>query len=89
MATARREFAEGDHTAAINRLKSLEATHPIVAATLAELRTEAAAVQRRIQTGTDGPSWSGSSVAEKLAAVRAAIAEDRWDEAASRIQTLQ
>lgn len=50
---ARRAFAEGDHTAAIERLEPLEATHPAVAATLAELRAEAAAVKRQIEIAAE------------------------------------
>ena len=51
--SARREFAEGDHTAAIKRLEGLEITHPLVAATLAELRQEAESVKRRLEMGPE------------------------------------
>ena len=51
--TARREFDAGDHTAAIQRLEPLEATHPMVAETLASLREQAAAVKLQIETGAD------------------------------------
>ena len=51
--SARREFAEGDHTAAIKRLEGLEITHPLVASTLAELRQEAESVKRRLEMGPE------------------------------------
>ena len=89
VATARREFAEGDHTAAIKRLEALQMTHPIVASTLADLRREAAATKRRLESEPGKASWSDSPVPEQLAAVRTAIDAGRWDEAAERLQVLR
>lgn len=48
---ARREFEDGDHTGAIERLEPLADTHPMVAETLTRLREQADAIKRQIEIG--------------------------------------
>ncbi len=56
---ARREFEEGDHTAAFERLEPLCATQPSVAETLAELRAKAAEIARGLES--DAAAQQGRS----------------------------
>ena len=89
VATARREFAAGDHTAAIKRLEDLDTAHPIVTSTLTELREEAAAIEGPLRSGQAEEQRSAAWVAEQLEAVREAIASEQWDEAATRTDELR
>ena len=89
VATARREFAAGEHTAAIKRLEDLDTAHPIVTSTLAELREEAAAIEGQLRSGQAEEQRSAAWVAEQLEAVREAVAREQWDEAATRTDELR
>ena len=89
VATARREFAAGDHTAAIKRLEDLDTAHPIVTSTLTELREEAAAVEGELRSGQAEEQRTAAWVAEQLEAVREAMAREQWDEAATRTDELR
>ena len=87
--TARREFAAGEHTAAIKRLEDLDTAHPIVTSTLTELREEAAAIEGQLRSGQAEEQRSAAWVAEQLEAVREAMAREQWDEAATRTDELR
>ena len=86
---ARRAFDEGDHTAAFERLEPLSATHPRVAETLAELRAKAAGIARGLESDAAVQQRSEDWVVAQEAAVRAAIADERWDDASAQVQELR
>ena len=86
---ARREFEEGDHAVAFERLEPLRATHPSVAETLAELRTRAAEFARGLESDVAVRQRSEEWVATQQAAVRAAIVDERWDDASAQVQELR
>ena len=86
---ARREFEEGDHTAAFECLEPLCATHPSVAETLAELRAKAAEFARGLESDAAVQQRSEEWVVAQQAAVRAAIADERWDDASAQVQELR
>ena len=86
---ARREFEEGDHTAAFERLEPLCATQPSVAETLAELRAKAAEIARGLESDAAAQQGSQEWVVAQQAAVRAAIADERWDDASAQVQELR
>ena len=89
VATARREFAAGNHTAAIKRLEDLDTAHPLVTSTLKELLEEAAAIEGQLQSGQAKEQRSAAWVAEQLEAVREAMAHEQWDEAVTRTDELR
>ena len=89
VATARREFAAGNHTAAIKRLEDLDTAHPLVTSTLKELLEEAAAIEGQLQSGQAKEQRSTAWVAEQLEAVREAMAHEQWDEAVTRTDELR
>ena len=86
---ARREFEEGDHTAAFERLEPLRGTHPLVVETLAALRAKASEIARSLESDAAIQQRSEEWVGEQLAAVRAAIADERWDDGAAQVQELR
>ena len=86
---ALREFEAGDHIAAFERLEPLRAGHPRVAETLAELRAKAVEVERGLESAEAVQQRSEEWVAEQLVAVRAAIDDERWDDAAAQVQELR
>ena len=86
---ARREFEEGDHTAAFERLELLSATHPSVAEALAELRAKAAEFARGLESDAAVQQRSEEWVVAQQAAVRGAIADERWDDASAQVQELR
>ena len=86
---ARREFEEGDHTAAFERLEPLRATHLSVAETLAELRAKAAEFARGLESAAAVQHRSEEWVVSQQAALRAAIADERWDDASAQLQELR
>lgn len=86
---ARREFEEGDHTAAFERLEPLRGTHPLVVETLSALRAKAAEIARSLESDAAVQQRSEEWVAEQLAAVRAAIVDERWDDGAAQVQELR
>ncbi len=87
VAQARREFDEGDHPAAIQRLEDLGSALPIVAATLAELRQEKLRLER--EAAEAGPSETERWIGNQRAAVDDAVADGRWDDAAARLRDLE
>ena len=84
---ARREFEEGDHTAAIKRLENLGSAHAIVTDTLAELRLEKSRLER--EAAETEPSESERWIATQRTAIDDAVAVEHWDDAAARIRGLQ
>ena len=86
---ARREFEEGDHTAVFERLELLSATHPSVAEALAELRAKAAELARGLESDAAVQQRSEEWVVAQQAAVRGAIADERWDDASAQVQELR
>ena len=86
---ALREFEAGDHIAAFERLEPLRAAHPRVVETLAELRAKAVEVERGLESAEAVQQRSEEWVAEQLVAVRAAIDDERWDDAAAQVQELR
>ena len=86
---ARQQFADGDHRAAFSRLEKLVSTHPIAAQALAELRREAEAIEREQQSGETARKRLEAWVTDQLDAVRQAIRDGLWDEAAAQVEELR
>ena len=85
---ARQEFADGDHTAAFERLERL-GEHPAVAATLAELRREAESIEHRLLSDEAKRDRSAAWVDEQIATIRNAMSGERWTDASAQLQELR
>ena len=86
---AREEFAADDHSAAFARLERLAPIHRTVAHALSELRAEAAAIERNLESGEAAQERMASWVAGQIAAVRRAVTEQQWKEALAQVSELR
>ena len=89
IALARHEFESGDHLAAIARLERLGSADPSVETALNELRGKASLVDRQLESAESVRVRTEDWVGEQLTAVRAAIADGRWEDAAAQVQELR
>jgi tetratricopeptide (TPR) repeat protein len=78
---ARRDFAAGEHDAALAALASFDPPHRVVSDTLANLRAKAEAMARRAREAADAR-------AAQLALAREHLAHERFEDALSVLQSM-